>query len=72
MSFQMHQNTILQRGDIQRMNTAQLKDVACTDSNASTNNLAAAILGIINYLGKFLSSPAEVCDPLGRLTSFKY
>ena len=30
-----------------------------------------AFLGIINYLGKFSPGTADVCDPLGKLTSSK-
>ena len=30
-----------------------------------------AFLGMINYLGKFTPGTADVCDPLGKLTSSK-
>ena len=73
MPFQVYQNTILWRNTIQRQSVTRPKEAAYTKRNATSNinKELQSFFSIMNYLGKFSHSTAEVYEPLRKLTSSK-
>ena len=73
MSFQVCQNTILWRNNLQKQSTTRLKNCVYYSKYhyLLTKKDCSPFLSLMNYLGKFLAATAEVCEPCRKLVPLK-